>query len=102
MDKNKIYSLEEIKTIIEANRKTFSEKYFVGKILLFGSYAKNQQTATSDIDLLVDFEQPIDMFEFLNLQEFIENLFNKKIDLGTSKSLKSFIRESILKDAIVL
>lgn len=102
MQNNKIYSLDEIKQIINENKNFFKTRYFVDKFLLFGSYAKNQQTVDSDIDLLVDFTEPIDMFDFMDLQEFLSHIFRKKIDLGTTSSLKKFIKEPILKEAIVL
>ena len=102
MKNNKIYTIDEIRNILENNKNYFQEKFFVDKFMLFGSYAKNQQTTDSDIDLLVSFTKPIDMFEFINLQDYLTELFNKKIDLGTSNSLKKFIKDKILKEAIVL
>lgn len=99
---DKIYSIEEIKNILNKNRDYFTEKYNVSNFLLFGSYAKNLQTAESDIDLLVNFSKPVDMFEFIDLQEYLTEIFNKKIDLGTVNGLKSFVKDSILKEALVL
>ncbi|HNW26192.1 MAG TPA: nucleotidyltransferase family protein [Candidatus Gastranaerophilaceae bacterium] len=98
----KVYSLEEIKNKIKENEKFLKEKYHVRGFLLFGSYAKGEQTQDSDIDLLVDFQKVIDMFEMIDLQEYLQNLFGKKIDLGTKNGLKSFIKKTILKEAINL
>lgn len=102
MNSDKVYTIEEIKSKIKENEKFLKEKYHVQGFLLFGSYAKGEQTAESDIDLLVDFKKIIDMFEMVDLQEYLENIFAKKIDLGTKKGLKSFIKKSILKEAIAL
>ncbi len=102
MFNDKIYSIDEIKNKIKENESFLKEKYHVRGFLLFGSYAKGEQTEQSDIDLLVDFQKIVDMFEFIDLQEYLQNLFEKKIDLGTKKGLKSFIKNSILKEAIVL
>ena len=102
MQDEKIYTVEEIRDILENSKDYFEEKYFVDNFLLFGSYAKNEQTSDSDIDLLVNFKQPIDFFDFIDLQDYISNLFNKKIDLGTINGLKGFIKERVLKEAIVL
>ncbi len=102
MKNEKIYTIDEIRQILQNSKDYFEEKYFVDKFLLFGSYAKNLQTSESDIDLLVSFKQPVDMFEFMDLQDYLTKLFNKKIDLGTSNSLKKFIKDKILKEAIVL
>ena len=102
MKDNKIYTIEEIKSILKEHNEFFENNYSVKNFLLFGSYAKNQQTSDSDIDLLVNFKQPIDFFEFIDLQDYIEGLFNKKIDLGTVGSLKEFVKDKILKEAIAL
>ncbi len=102
MKNTKVYTIEEIKEILQKQKSYFEEKYFVDQFLLFGSYAKNQQTPDSDIDLLVNFRQPVDMFDFIDLQDYLSKLFDKKIDLGTSNSLKKFIKDKILKEAIVL
>ncbi len=102
MEQNKIYTIDEIKNILQNNKKFFEEKYFVDNFLLFGSYAKNLQTVHSDIDLLVNFKKPVDMFVFIDLQDYISKLFNKKIDLGTPNSLKKFIKDKILQEAVAL
>lgn len=96
----KVYSIEEIKDIINSHREMLEQKYSVKNFLLFGSYAKNLQTSNSDIDLLVSFEKPIDMFDFIDLQDYLASLFKKKIDLGTINGLKSFVKKSILGEAI--
>lgn len=102
MQDDKIYSVEEIRNILNEHKDFFETKYFVQNFLLFGSYAKNQQTQASDIDLLVNFTQPIDMFDFIDLQDYLTGIFNKRIDLGTLNGLKSFVKSSILKEAIAL
>lgn len=99
---DKIYSINEIKEKINENENYFRNEYNVSKFLLFGSYAKGKQTSQSDIDLLVDFESVIDMFKFLELQEYLQKIFNKKVDLGTKNGLKKFVKQKILSEAIAL
>ena len=98
----KIYSIDEIKNIIKNNEKFLKDKFKVSKFFLFGSYAKGQQTPQSDIDLLVDFSNIVDMFELIELQDYLQDLFQKKIDLGTKNGLKSFVKKTILNEAISL
>lgn len=102
MTTDKVYSIEEIKNKIKEKESFFRQKYHVNKFLLFGSYAKGEQTSESDIDLLVEFQETVDMFEMIDLQEYLQDLFGKKVDLGTPKGLKSFIKNTILKEAIIL
>jgi predicted nucleotidyltransferase len=70
--------------------------YAVKEIGLFGSYANNSNTEESDIDLLVELEKPIG-WRFLTLELYLEQIFNKKIDLVSKKALKEQVKETILK-----
>lgn len=99
---NKIYSIDEIRNKIKENEAFLKEKFNVEKFMLFGSYAKGESTPDSDIDLLVEFENVIDMFKMIDLQDYLQKIFDKKIDLGTKNGLKNFIKSSILNEAINL
>lgn len=70
--------------------------YAVKEIGLFGSYADNSNTEKSDIDILIELERPIG-WKFFTLELFLENVFNKKIDLVTKNALKEQIRDQIIK-----
>lgn len=70
--------------------------YAVKEIGLFGSYSDNSNTEDSDIDILVELEKPIG-WKFFTLELFLENVFNKKIDLVTKSALKEQIKDQILK-----
>lgn len=102
MQNDKIYSIDEIKEILSSHKDLIEQKYGVKSFLLFGSYAKNLQTSESDIDLLVTFSKPVDMFDFVDLQDYLSRIFMKKIDLGTINGLKEFVKNSILKETIAL
>lgn len=95
-----IYTLEELKSILKSKKKELAEMFFVSNILIFGSYANETQTEQSDIDLLIETTKPISLFKFVNLKEYFESVLGKKIDLGTPDSLKSVVKDRILKEAI--
>lgn len=71
------------------------QKYFVSKIGYFGSYSENMASESSDIDILVEFEKPLG-WEFFDLQIYLQNLFNKKVDLVTLDALKAQFKNKIL------
>jgi predicted nucleotidyltransferase len=73
-------------------------KYKVAKIGLFGSYVNHKETQDSDIDILVDMPSNFDLY--YDLKEFLENAFNKKIDLGLEKNIRSLFKEKIDKEVI--
>lgn len=70
--------------------------YAVKEIGLFGSYADNTNTENSDIDILIELEKPIG-WRFFTLELFLEEVFDKKVDLVTKNALKKQIKEQILK-----
>lgn len=75
-------------------------KFGVKTLYLFGSVARDEASPTSDIDLLVEFNRPVGYFGLFALQDYLENLFNCPVDLGTSESLKPYIRERVQKELV--
>jgi uncharacterized protein len=65
---------------------------------VFGSYAKDQQTSKSDVDLLVEFEQPIGLFSFAGLKNEISEILGLPVDLVTRKALHPMLKDNILSD----
>ena len=65
---------------------------------LFGSYARDEQKSTSDIDLLVRFNKPIGYFKLVQVQENIKTLLNKDVDLVTENALSKYIKPYVYKD----
>jgi uncharacterized protein len=75
----------------------------VKKAYLFGSYARNQATSDSDIDILIelDYAQPIGM-KFFTFQHELEDLLNMKVDLVTSDGLSKYVKPFIDNDKIMI
>jgi len=79
---SKSHIIEQLKT----DKDFLKQNFGVIKIGLFGSYAKNQQTQNSDIDLLVEFQEP--RFDWIaNLQVYMEQRFEKKIEIVRKREL---------------
>jgi len=72
------------------------DEFHVSRIGYFGSFAMNNQTEKSDIDILVEFSQTPG-WEFFSLEEYLEKIFNRKIDLVTKAALKEQLKNVILK-----
>jgi hypothetical protein len=84
---------------LKAYSKTL-ENLGIKSLALFGSVARNEATADSDLDFLVEFEGAATFDGYMDLKFFLEDLFNKKVDLVTRKSLKPQLTEKVLKEAI--
>lgn len=93
-------TLEEIKQKISEHKEILKEKYAVKEIGIFGSYIRGECEETSDLDILVEFNKPIDFFKFLDLEEYLEGLLNVKVDLVMKKVLKPAIGKCILNEVV--
>jgi uncharacterized protein len=90
----------EVIRILKSHRKEFEEHFNVSSLSLFGSVARDEASVGSDVDLLVEFSKPVGLFQFIELQQRLEELLNCKVDLGTYRSLKPRIKEQVLQEAI--
>jgi len=88
---------EDILSKLNELKPWLHQEYSVREIGLFGSYADNTQTDESDIDILVELEKHIG-WRFFTLELYLEEVFNRKIDLITKKALKEQIRDKILNN----
>ena len=95
-------TLEEIKNILIQHKKELRQKYNVGEIAIFGSHARGKPKEKSDVDILVEFEEPIGLFDFLDLEERLGQMLGAKIDLVSKKALKPHIGKYILNEAVYL
>ncbi len=73
------------------------KKYRVRKIGLFGSYVRGGQKRRSDIDFLVEFDEPT-FDNFMELVFSLEGLFEKKVDIITNGNLSPYIRPYVEKE----
>lgn len=90
---------EDIITFFKSNKHEF-EKYGVNKIGLFGSYAKNQEDENSDIDVLVEFKEGNKTFDnYMDLKFYLEDSFNKEVDLVICGNIKEDFKKEILGSA---
>ncbi len=95
-------TLEKIKKIIEENKSILKERFKVKNIGVFGSYVKGEQKRKSDLDVLVEFEEPISLFEFMDLEEYLMKILDVKVDLVSKKALKPRIGKRILEEVIYI
>ena len=86
----------EIELKLKQLKPLLADKYHVSRIGYFGSYANNNQLAGSDLDLLVEFSEPIG-WKFFTLERFLEQSFGVPIELVTVNALKERMKEPILK-----
>jgi predicted nucleotidyltransferase len=91
---------DECINILMAYMNILKEKYGITSLSLFGSTARNEQTANSDIDLFVDTKTP-NPFLLMDAKEFLENVTGSSVDIVRNhQNLNPRLRKRILKDGI--
>jgi len=69
---------------------------------IFGSYARGEQDAGSDIDMLVDFDAGADLFDFVGLSDFLEEKLNCSVDVVPIRSIREEIKAQVLGEVIYI
>jgi predicted nucleotidyltransferase len=95
-------SIKEITKTLEILKPKLREQFKVKTIGVFGSYVRGEQTPKSDIDVLVEFEEPIGLFEFMDLEFFLTDALGIKVDLVSKKALKPHIGKRILEEVVTV
>ncbi|MBI2427930.1 MAG: nucleotidyltransferase family protein [Ignavibacteriales bacterium] len=87
----------EIKKKLQQHKTELRNNYSVKSLGIFGSFARNEQSDTSDIDILVDFEKPIGL-QFVDLAEYLESILHAKVDLVSKNAVKPKLMKYIGQD----
>lgn len=97
-NENKILTLEQIKYYV----KTLFEKYNIEKAILFGSYARNEATPESDIDIIIIGNNNFEVFDIFAIGEELRTLTGKKVDAYEISEINknSDIYISIMKEGV--
>lgn len=87
--------------LLKKHEQTIRQKFHVKKIGIFGSFARNEENKTSDVDILVEFNPGFKTFDnYMELKYFIEGVFGRSVDLVTVAALKPQLKENILREVI--
>lgn len=89
---------KDIIEIIRDSKPEMESRYGVRRLGLFGSYVRERQKEKSDIDILVTFGRDIDLFDFLDLREYLETKLHSRVDLVMETALKPAIGKRILAE----
>lgn len=76
------------------------KKYSVKNLEVFGSYIRGEQKRKSDLDILVEFHKTIDLFKYIELENYLSERLGVKVDLVMKDTLKPRIKDIILNEAI--
>ncbi len=87
-----------LKKILIAEKARLCKSYSIESIGIFGSFIKNEQVENSDVDILVEFNKPIDLLTFVHLKNELSDLLGRNVDLVMKRALKPKIGKRILQE----
>ena len=94
--------IEDIQKTIAESKDEIRQKYRAEVKGIFGSYARGDNHADSDLDLLADFDAGADLLDLIGLQQFLEDKLGRKVDVVSRRGLREELRDAVLKEMISL
>ncbi len=92
-------TLENIRTRLAAAKEDLYRRYPIRSLSIFGSYARNEARPDSDIDILVEFSEPVG-FEIADLAFELEELLGHSVDLVSRGAIRERLRPHVEKDLV--
>lgn len=93
-------SVDGIRQDLRLHLPELRERYGVTYLGIFGSYVRGEQKKTSDVDILVEFDRPGTLLDFIHLQNDLVDLLGVRVDLVEKSGLKPAIRPYVLAEVV--
>jgi|RhiMetdeSRZDD1v2_1073273.scaffolds.fasta_scaffold2681874_1 predicted nucleotidyltransferase len=93
---------EDVLTKLRELKPAITARYKVREIGLFGSFVRGEQGASSDIDLLAEFEANADLFDLIGLELYLEEIFQRPVDIVPKQALRVELRETVLHQVVTV
>ena len=90
--------LASLLAILRSTSNVLASEYKVARIGVFGSRARGDNRPRSDIDILVQFKEPVGLFLFSGLKLFLESILGLEVDLATPNALRDEFRDVVLRE----
>ena len=94
--------LENIISTVKSLGEQIREDYKAEVIGVFGSYARGEQKANSDVDILVRFRDGATLFDLVGLGDFLEDKLKVKVDIVSERALRGELREQIQREVVTV
>ncbi len=91
---------DEVLDLLRAHKPVLAEKFGVSELALFGSFARDEATAVSDVDILVKFGAPPDWRAYFGAVFYLEDLVGRSVEMASSEEIRPEIRSHVMRNAI--
>lgn len=96
-------SKEKILSVLAEHLPELRQRYHIKSLGIFGSYVRGEQTVDSDVDLLVEFDDPeLTLLQYIELQNHLSDLLGVAVDLVEKETLKPILARYILQEVTSL
>ncbi len=91
---------DEVLTLLRAHRAALAQRFGIADIVLYGSFARDQASENSDVDILVRFDAPPDWRQYFGAWFYLEDLLGRPVDLATDEDLRAELRPYVEREAV--
>lgn len=95
-------SLSRLQQVLREEMPLLRDQYQVRSLGLFGSYVRGEEDESSDVDMLVEFEETPSLLRFIALENYLTDLLAVRVDLVMRAALKPHIGEHILREVVLI
>jgi predicted nucleotidyltransferase len=89
-----------IKKILRDHKAMIRDRYNVQRIGVFGSYVRGDTHSGSDVDVLVEFSEPISLIQLVSLENYLSDLIGIKVDVVPREDIRKELKDNILREAV--
>ena len=91
---------DDVLNLLRAHKATLAQRFGVNGLALYGSFARDQAAADSDVDILVQFDAPPGWQRYFGAQAYLEDLLGRSVDMATRQELRAEIRPHVEREVI--
>ena len=91
---------DKVLATLRRHKRSLQEQYKVKELGIFGSYVRGEQRKSSDVDIVIDFEQVPDLITFIQIEDTLGGILRRKVDLVDKQGIRSQLREGILNEVV--
>ena len=89
---------DDVLDLLRTHKTVLAERFGVTGLALYGSFARDQATDESDVDILVQFETTPDWRNYFGAQFYLEDLLGRQVDFAMDEELRAEFRPYVERD----
>jgi len=92
--------IDRVKKILSDHRNEIRQEHKIRKMGIFGSYVRGEQKKKSDIDILVEFDEPVSLLDWVGAENYLTDILGIKVDLVPREDVRPELKKRIFKEVV--